>query len=284
MRKIIVILGPTGVGKTKASVELAKKLNAIIINADSVAIYKYLNIGSAKPTKEEQEGIKHYLIDYKELNEDYTIYDYQKDVRDIIEKEKSNIIIVGGSGLYVKAALYDYIFNKETNKKDYNNYTNEQLYNKIKQFDNNIEIHINNRQRLERYLSKIENNEEFVTDSKLLYDAKFFCLYTDRQILYDRINNRVDNMIENGLLNEINNLKDYYKTSKVLNTAIGYKEFYNYYYNNKSLDEVIDEIKKNSRHYAKRQLTFFKHQFNCKWIKTDFNNFNNTIDEIYKLI
>jgi len=284
MKKIIVIMGPTGVGKTKLSVELAKKINAVIINADSISMYKYLNIGSAKPTRDEMQGIKHYFIDKLELNEDYTIYDYQKDARCLIDKIDSNIIIVGGSGLYIKALLYDYKFEKEDTKFDYSNYSNQELLNEIKKINNNVEIHINNRNRLERVLTKLKLNQDINKKSDLLYDATFFSLTCNRNTLYERINNRVDKMIENGLIKEISNLKGYYKTSKVLSAAIGYKEFYDYFYNNKSLDLVIDEIKKNSRHYAKRQLTFFKHQFNSYWINVNFNDFNKTIEEVYSII
>ena len=135
MKKIVVIVGPTGVGKTKLSVELAKRLDAEIINGDSVSIYKDLNIGSAKPTKQEQQNIPHHLIDWKDLEEEYSIFDYQKDVRSLIQDISSrnkNIILVGGSGLYMKAALYDYQFSEGTTHYRYEEYTNEELLEKIK--------------------------------------------------------------------------------------------------------------------------------------------------------
>ena len=285
---IIVIVGPTGVGKTKLSIELAKKLDAEIINGDSVSIYKRLNIGSAKPTIEEMEGIPHHLIDIKDVTEDYSVYDYQKDARKTIEelnKKNKNIIIVGGTGLYIKAALYDYRFKNEKEKKDYSNLTNEELLERIKEYNIETDIHINNRKRLERLLSKLENNEEITNNKdKLLYNVKVIGLTTSRDYLYERINNRVDKMIDNGLLKEIESLKDYYKDSRILNSGIGYKEFYDYLFNNKSLEETKDEIKQNSRRYAKRQYTFFNHQFNTNWFNVDFNNFNNTIEEVYNFI
>ena len=285
---IIVIVGPTGVGKTKLSIELAKKLDAEIINGDSVSIYKKLNIGSAKPTKEEMENIPHHLLDIKEVTEDYSVYDYQKDARKIIEelqKKNKNIIIVGGTGLYIKAALYDYRFKSETEKHDYKDLTNEEILKKIKEYNIETDIHINNRKRLERLLSKLENNEEITNNKdKLLYNIKVIGLTTSREYLYERINKRVDKMIENGLLDEIESLKDYYKDSRILNSGIGYKEFYNYLFNNKSLEETKEEIKQNSRRYAKRQYTFFNHQFDTNWFNVDFNNFNNTIDEVYNFI
>ena len=285
---IIVIVGPTGVGKTKLSIELAKKIDAEIINGDSVSIYKKLNIGSAKPTKEEMENIPHHLLDIKDVTEDYSVYDYQKDARKVIEelkKKNKNIIIVGGTGLYIKAALYDYRFENEKEKHDYKDLTNEEILNKIKEYNVDTDIHINNRKRLERLLSKLENNEEITNNKdKLLYNIKVIGLTTSREYLYERINNRVDKMIDNGLLDEIESLKDYYKDSRILNSGIGYKEFYNYLFNNKSLEETKEEIKQNSRRYAKRQYTFFNHQFNTNWFNVDFNNFNNTIEEVYNFI
>ena len=287
MEDIIVIVGPTGVGKTKLSIELAKKLDAEIINGDSVSIYKELDIGSAKPSLEEREGIPHHLIDIKDVCEDYTVFDYQKDVRKLIEEINSRgkrIIIVGGTGLYIKAALYDYNFTEGTTNNTYEDLSNAEILEKIKKYD--VELpNINNRIRLVRLLNKLENNEE-ITNNKdcLLYPVKVIGLTTDRKYLYERINKRVDIMVENGLLDEINKLKDKYKTSRVLNSGIGYKEFYDYLFNNKSLEDTLYEIKRDSRRFAKRQYTFFNHQFNTTWFDVDFNNFNNTIEEVYNYI
>jgi len=288
MQDIIVIVGPTGVGKTKLSIELAKKLDAEIINGDSVSIYKDLDIGSAKPSIEEREGIVHHLIDVREVDEDYSVFDYQKDVRRLIEDISSRgkrIIIVGGTGLYIKAALYDYNFTDGTTYNDYEELSNEELLNRIKSFNISELPNINNRIRLVRLLNKLENNEELGTNKdKLLYPIKVIGLTTDRDYLYERINKRVDVMVDNGLLDEINKLKDKYKTSRVLNSGIGYKEFYDYLFNSKDLDIVLEEIKRDSRRFAKRQYTFFNHQFNTTWFDVDFNNFNNTIEEVYNYI
>ena len=288
MQDIIVIVGPTGVGKTKLSIELAKKLDAEIINGDSVSIYKDLDIGSAKPSIEEREGIVHHLIDVREVDEDYSVFDYQKDVRRLIEDISSRgkrIIIVGGTGLYIKAALYDYNFTDGTTYNDYEELSNEELLNRIKSFNISELPNINNRIRLVRLLNKLENNEELGTNKdKLLYPIKVIGLTTDRDYLYERINKRVDVMVDNGLLDEINKLKDKYKTSRVLNSGIGYKEFYDYLFNSKDLDIVLEEIKRDSRRFAKRQYTFFNHQFNTTWFDVDFNNFNNTIEEVYDYI
>lgn len=285
MKDIIVIVGPTGVGKTKLSVELAKKIDAEIINGDSVAIYKKLNIGSAKPTIEERQNIPHHLIDICDPKDLYSVYEYQKQVRQKIEeisKRGKRIIIVGGTGLYIKAALYDYRFEKEETTSSYDDLTNLEIMNKLKKYNENIDIHINNRKRLIRQLNKYENNSE-VTNGKdtPLYPIKVIGLTTEREVLYDRINKRVDQMIDNGLLAEIEGLKDEYKTSRILNQAIGYKEFYNYLFEDESLDKTKEAIKLDSRRYAKRQYTFFRNQFTVKWFDVNFTNFNKTIEEVY---
>ena len=286
MKDIIVIVGPTGVGKTKLSIELAKRLNAEIINGDSVSIYKDLNIGSAKPTKEEQENITHHLINIRDVDEDYTVFDYQKDARNAIKdinNRGKRIIIVGGTGLYIKAALYNYHFTEGTTYNEYNDLTNEQLLEKIKEYQTDNLPEVQNRKRLIRLLNKLENNEEITYNKdECLYNIHVIGLTCDRKILYEKINNRVDKMIQDGLLDEIRTLKDKYKDSRILNSGIGYKEFYDYLFNNKELDKVVEEIKQNSRRFAKRQYTFFNHQFNTNWYEVDFNNFNNTINNVLK--
>lgn len=288
MNPIIVIIGPTGVGKTKLSLELAKKLDAEIINGDSVAIYKKLNIGSAKPTTQEQQEAKHHLIDIKSPEEEYSVYDYQQDARRKIEEitnRGKRVIIVGGTGLYIKAALYNYVFTTGTISNDYKELTNEEILNKIKNYDKQISIHPNNRKRLVRTLNKYENKEEITNEKdKCLYPIYIIGLTAPRETVYDRINKRVDKMIEEGLVDEVLSLKKLYQSSRVLNTAIGYKEFKEYLEDKKTLEEVKEEIKLNSRHYAKRQYTFFNHQFNTNWYNVNFNNFEETINEIYSNI
>lgn len=284
MNKIIVIVGPTGVGKTKASVELAKRLNAEIINGDAVSVYKELNIASAKPTLEERSGINHYLLDKVDVCDNYTIYDYQKDARVAIEqiKEKGkNIIVVGGTGLYIKSLLYDYKFHEEEINR-YDDLTNDQIILKIKEYGK-FDIDYSNRRRIVRLLSKLENNIPLSEKADIIYPSIIIGLTTDRDTLYKVINNRVDNMIKNGLLEEINNLKDRYKDSRVLNSAIGYKEF-NDYFNDNNIENTVEKIKHNSRKYAKRQFTYFKNQFKTKWFDVSYDNFNKTIDEIYEYI
>ena len=207
---IIVISGPTGVGKTKLSIELAKKYNAEIINADSVQVYKKIDIASAKVTEEEKEGIPHHLFDIKEYDEDYTVYDYQIDARRVLNKllkENKNVIIVGGTGLYIKALLYDYRFNKEEESHKYDNLTNSELLDKIYKINPNSVVDKNNNRRLVRELINLENGAENKTGDNLLYNNVYFIgLTTDRSILYDRIDKRVDIMLEKGLIEEVENL------------------------------------------------------------------------------
>lgn len=279
---ILAIIGPTGVGKTKLSVALAHRYNAIIINCDSMQVYRDLNIGTAKITEEEKEGIPHYLFDIKNVTDDYTVYDYQKDVRKLIEENKNqNIILVGGTGLYLKAALYDYQFTTETSQKDYSAYSTEELYKLALQKDPETLIHPHNRQRLERFLNK-ENTEYHEPIS--LYKHLIIGLTTDRDKLYNRINNRVDQMIENGLLDEVKSFYDQGIKSKPLLGGIGYKELYAYFNGELSLDTAIENIKKDSRHYAKRQYTFFNNQFDVKWFDVDFTNFQNTINNVIEYV
>lgn len=284
MKDIIVIVGPTGVGKTKLSIELAKEIDAEIINGDSVAIYKKLDIGSAKPSIEEREGIPHHLIDIRDVNEDYTVYDYQNDLREKITEISSRgkrVIIVGGTGLYMKAGLYDYNFQTGTTHNTYDDLSNEEIMQKINSYNPKTVPELNNRRRLVRLLNKLENNETITNNKdKLLYNIKVIGLTTSREVLYERINYRVEIMMKNGLLDEIMSLKDYYKTSRILNSAIGYKEFYDYLYNNKQLEEVLEEIKLNSRRFAKRQYTFFRNQFETSWFEVNFKDFNKTTTEI----
>ena len=286
---IIAILGPTAVGKTALSIALAKKYKADIINFDSMQVYVKLDIGTAKVTSNEMEGIPHHLLSNVSLDKNYSVYDYQKDARSLIDKlqkENKNIILVGGTGLYLKATLFDYNFTEGTTNNLYNDLTNEEILAKIKSYNIGELPHLNNRKRLVRLLNKLENNESITNNgNNLLYkDTIFIGLTTDRNVLYDKINKRVDIMFDNGLIEEVESLKSYFKTSKALNTGIGYKEFIPYFNKEKNLDEVKSDIKKNSRHYAKRQYTFFNHQFNLTWFNTNYDNFDKTINEVINYI
>ena len=280
---IYVVCGPTGVGKTKLSVMLAKKYNGIVVNADSMQVYKYLDIGTAKVTESEKEGGPHLLFDIVNPDELYTVFDYQRDLRKVIEENKDkNIILVGGSGLYIKAGLYDYKFALEEEKQNtYDDFDNETLYKMVKELDEDTDIHVNNRKRLIRRLNQKCISSE---GNKLLYDAIFIGLTTSRDKLYDRINKRVDEMVNDGLIDEVKSLYDKNIRSKAIMTGIGYKELYDYFDSKISLEEAIDLIKKRSRHYAKRQYTWFNNQMNIKWFDVDFNNFDNTFKSVVKYI
>ena len=287
MTKVICIVGPTGVGKTKLSIELAKRLNGEVINADSTQVYKGMDIATAKVTEEEKEGITHHLFDIKDIEENYTVFDYQKDcrlkIKEIEEKGKMPIL-VGGTGLYIKAALYDYKFEEENILNEYNEYTDEELYNKLLSIDPNTEIHMNNRKRVIRALNYYDNTNTTLSSKektdKLLYDVIFIGLTTDREILYDRINKRVDIMLENGLLEEAKKIYDSNIRSKAVLTPIGYKELFEYFDGKSTLEESIELIKQRSRKYAKRQYTWNNHQIPVNWFDVDFNNFDNTVKEV----
>lgn len=286
---IIAILGPTAVGKTALSIALAKHYKAEIINFDAMQVYVKLDIGTAKVTKEEMEGVPHHLLSFVPLDKNYSVYDYQKDARCLIDKllkENKNIILVGGTGLYLKALLYDYNFKEGTTNNLYDDLTNEEILDRIRGYDIDELPHVNNRKRLVRLLNKLENNETITNNgNNLLYkDTIFIGLTTSRDILYDKINKRVDIMFNNGLIDEVESLKKYFNTSKAMNTAIGYKEFIPYFNREITLDVVKDDIKKNSRHYAKRQYTFFNHQFKLRWFNTNYDDFNKTINEVINYI
>jgi len=289
MSKIILLIGPTASGKTKISVALAKYFNAEIFNCDSRYLYKEPSIATAKVTNEEMEGIKHHMIDIISLNDDYSIYDYQKNGRELLDRlisENKNIIIVGGSGLYVKALLYNYELNDNViDNIDFSNLTNEELKSKIDDIDKNNNIHINNRQRMERYLNHyMQTGKTLKKTDKInekVYDFDTILLDVDREVIYNRINQRVEEMFDNGLLEEANKLKDL----KHFKDIIGYKELIPYYSGNISLDEAKDEIKKDTRHYAKRQFTWFNNQMkDVNVVKVNYNDINSTINEIIKII
>ena len=280
---ILCVVGPTGVGKTKMSIELAKRYNAIVVNGDSMQVYKELNIGTAKVTEEEKDGVEHLLFDIVNPSDMYTVYDYQKDLRNVLNVYKDkNIVIVGGTGLYIKAGLYNYVFNDEDeNINNFDDLSNDELYEKVLEKDELSDIHKNNRKRMIRFL----NRKETVKDKdKLLYDVKFIGLTTDRETLYDRINKRVDKMVEDGLLEEVKSLYDKKIFSKSIMTGIGYKELYEYFDGKISMEEALDLIKSKSRKYAKRQYTWFNNQMDVEWFDVDFENFNNTIDDVVKYI
>lgn len=295
MDKVLVIVGPTAVGKTSLSIQIAKQYNGEVINGDSVQIYKTLNIGSAKVTKEEMNGIKHHLIDIKNPHEGFSVAEFQRLVREkIVDINKDNKlpIIVGGTGLYIQAVLYDFKFESEGRNleyiKQYENVSNEELYQKLISLDSNSAeaIHKNNRRRILRALEIYHNSQrtksELINEQskELLYNTLIIGLDMPRDILYERINKRVDIMMNQGLLKEVGDL---YKQGIKVN-AIGYKEFTEYFENKKTIEEVTQEIKKDSRHYAKRQLTYFRNKLKVNWFDVDIKNPSKTMLEVSEYI
>lgn len=283
---IIVIIGPTGVGKTKLSLSLAHKYNAEIINADAMQVYKEMNIGTAKVI--DTENIPHHLLSIRSVNNPYSVYEYQKEGRKILDKllnEDKNVIIVGGTGLYIKALLYDYKFSEEDINDTYDNLTNEELLEIIREKED-TNIHVNNRKRLIRALNRIKNNNEISNNgNELLYKNVYFIgLTIERSILYKRIDDRVDEMVNDGLVNEVKDLYDKNINTIPINTAIGYKELYRYFNNEISIEEAIDLIKRNSRRYAKRQYTWINNKMDVKWFNVNLNDFNSTIKEVEEYI
>ncbi len=291
MEKVLAIVGPTAVGKTNLGIECAKSFNGEIISGDSIQIYKGLNIGSAKPSEEERQGIKHYLIDIKDADSNYSVKEFQDLGRECIEKISSKEklpIIVGGTGLYIKALLYDYVFYDEnTMDNQFEELSNEDLYAELLKKDPAAlkTIHINNRKRLVRALnvyekhnkgiSEIKNNQEH----KPIYDCLIVGLTTSREELYKKIDDRVDKMISNGLIEEIEKLLNMgISFDNQSMQGIGYKEFKDYFSGEKKLEECIDLVKINSKHFAKRQYTFFNNQMDVKW----FDNKNEALDEVRK--
>ena len=287
MSEIIAIVGPTGVGKTKLSIKLAKELDGEIINADSTQVYRGLDIATAKASKEEQEGVVHHLLDIKDVKEDYSVYDFQKDATnkiDEIKKRGKVPILVGGTGLYIKALLYGYDFDKEEAYDSFDELTTKDLYETLLSLDPKTKIHKNNRKRIVRAINYTKSTgkpfSEKPKHDNLVYNATVIGLTTDRKKLYDVINQRVDNMLELGLLSEAKELYDNNIRTKAVMTPIGYKELFHMYDGIASLDEVVDMIKKNSRNYAKRQLTWFNNQMDVKWFDVNYQHFNETIEEV----
>ena len=286
MNKVICVVGPTAVGKTKISIELAKKYNIDIISGDSVSVYRGLDIGSAKPTKEEMCGVIHHLIDIRDVKDGYSVKDFQEDARKIMDKNPLSLIC-GGTGLYIQSALFNYEFNAgERNfsfEEKFKNYSNEELYNYLLQIDSNIDknkLHPNNRKRVLRAIEVYEELNKsihsFNKNKEALYDYYIVYLTLDRGLLYERINKRVDIMIEEGLLDEVKNLYD----NGIMPHAIGYSEFIPYFEGLISLDTAIDEIKKNTRHLAKRQETWFRNQMDSHFYNVNLNNIEETINDI----
>lgn len=285
--KVIVIVGPTASGKTALSIELAKKIDGEIISCDSMQIYKDMNIGSAKPTIEEMQGIKHYMIDIAEPTERFSVAEYKKRSEEAIEKilQKGKVpIIVGGTGLYANSLIYNIEYNEIMLDEEYRKNLMQiaetedglaTLYEKARSIDPVAmeKISSNDKKRIIRVLeikhSTGKNKTELELESRkneVKYEYKVFAINMPREILYDRINKRVDIMIENGLIDEVENIIEKYKEFPTAMQAIGYKEIVMYLKGELTKQEAIEKIKQESRRYAKRQITWFKKIENIKWI------------------
>lgn len=267
-------------GKSETALAVAKTFNAEIVNGDAFQCYKEMEIGVAKPPKEYFDEIPHHLFSFVGVNHDYSIAEYQENLRNKINELLSNgknVVIVGGSGLYIRSALYDYEFAKESgiDMTKYQKMTNAELHNVLEEIDPKEaeKIHMNNRKRvlraIEIYLSQGKSKSEVIDsqEHKLVFDAKFYVRNMDREILYDLINKRVDKMMESGLLDEVKNLIAKYGENCKSLQAIGYKELIPVLHGEYSLQEGVELVKKNSRNYAKRQVTYIKHQFPVNFYK-----------------
>ena len=280
MKKVIVITGPTAVGKTKVALEIAKKFKTPLINGDAFQIYKGLDILTAKPSPIELTEVHHYLMDELDPTKEFSIYQYQKMVRNIIDQTELPII-VGGSGLYIDSVLYDYQFDNEVTEFDDAPYSDEELYQKLVELDpdNASKIHPNNRKRVARAIRLALTNG--VTNrhqkNQLYYEPLIICLSLPREVLYERINNRVLQMIDDGLIDEVKNVKE---IGSQASKAIGYQDSVKYLNGEITKEELIEKMSKDSRHYAKRQLTWYRNHQDTVIVDVNLENLDATISEV----
>lgn len=292
MRKVLVIAGPTASGKTALSMKLAHYFNGEIISGDSTQVYKELAIGTAKITESEKENIPHYGLDLIHYHENYSVKDFQTMARQSIEEisyKHKLPIIVGGTGFYLKACLYDYEFTNEIEEDNqFDELSNEEIYEKLKLIDpKSLEkIHLNNRKRLIRALNiglkgQTKSEREEAQEHKPIYDIFLIVTDIDKTILDTRIEQRLNNMFETGLKDEVEKyFSDPISWDYQSFQAIGYKEWKDYFLNNKSLEEVKNRILISTRQYAKRQLTWFRHQFSAYWYKPSEENEKLLLEDI----
>lgn len=297
--KVIVICGPTASGKTSLSIKLAEQINGEIISADSMQIYKYMDIGTAKPTEKERNGIKHYLLDFVSPNERYSVAQYKKDakkaIQDILKKEKIPII-VGGTGLYIDSLIYEIEYNDIKIDLDYRKELEniieekglEELYEKALKIDSNAmeKISKNDKKRIMRVLEiykatgKTKTQQEIESRKKEVeYDYHVFAINWEREVLYKRVNKRVDIMIEQGLIEEVKNILNKYEKFPTAMQGLGYKEVVDYLNNIYTKEELIEKIKMETRRYAKRQLTWFRKNKQTVWLDGT-NDIQNNINII----
>lgn len=288
MNKLIILTGPTAAGKTKLSIELAHAINGEIISADSMQVYRHMDIGSAKIRPEEMQGIKHYLVDILEPLEDFNIVMFQKYAKQAMTEiyEKGKIpILVGGTGFYIQSVLYDIDFNESDENTALRNELEEianqkgagYLHDMLRACDERAaeEIHENNIKRVIRAIEyfrqtgkKISEHNEAERQKKSAYDSRYFVLTDERQRLYENIDRRVDKMLEDGLVNEVKRLLDMgCKRSSTAMQGLGYKEIISYLEGEITLDEAVYIIKRDTRHFAKRQLTWFRRERDVIWVE-----------------
>ena len=287
MNKVICIVGPTASGKTGLAIELAKKIDAEVISADSMQIYKDLDVGTAKVTKEEAQGIPHHMINICNVEDKFSVADFKTMCYDKIEeiqKRGKNVIIAGGTGLYVNAVVYNMNFTEEETdtalrqelEKIAKEKGNEYLHNMLKELDpvTAEEIHMNNVKRVIRAIERAKNvglkskhmeeEKTRIANEKSPYEFIVFCIEQEREYLYKRINLRVDLMIKDGILEEARKVYDMkLPSNNTCMQAIGYKEFFPYFEGNATLEECVETLKKETRHYAKRQMTWFNNKLDC---------------------
>ncbi|WP_058307737.1 tRNA (adenosine(37)-N6)-dimethylallyltransferase MiaA [Gracilibacillus massiliensis] len=282
--KLVVIVGPTAVGKTALSIELAQAFNGEVISGDSMQVYKGLDIGTAKVTDEEKSGIAHYMIDILDPAQSFSVADFQKRVNQHIKSIVANDkhpIIAGGTGLYIQSVLYNYQFSDSKRSNQYQENIEqeiehngiEKVYQRLKNVDPHQaeKIHPNNHRRVIRALEVYDRTGITMTDYQKAqqmesnYDFRIIGLEMDRKLLYDRINERVDKMIENGLIDEVNHYYRQGLENAQAMRGIGYKEIIPYLKGEQSLEEVVDLLKRNSRRFAKRQYTWFKNKMPVEW-------------------
>lgn len=285
---LIILTGPTAVGKTDLSIQLAKAVDAEIVSADSMQIYKYMDIGSAKVTEEEMQGVKHYLVDEIEPDMPFSVSEYKRMAEEYIDEISSrgkNVIVTGGTGLYLNSLIYDMDFGKSDANQELREELNKELeengpaymYEKLVSLDKEAaeRIHPNNTKRVIRAIEVAMSGEKMNDFSKdLRYNKKYrpiiIVLNRDRQALYDRINLRVDIMLKNGLIEEVKGLLEKGYTKDMISMqGIGYKEIIKYFDGEYTLDEAIEIIKRDSRRYAKRQLTWFRRYEDAEWFEID---------------
>lgn len=298
-QQVIVIAGPTASGKTKLAIELAKRINGEIVSCDSMQIYKEMNIGTAKPTEQEQKEVKHYMIDIISPNERFSVSDYKKMAEKYIEEilKKGKVpILVGGTGLYVNSLIYGIEFveiefdekYRQQLEKRVENEGLEKLYEEAKKIDEEAikSISPNDKKRILRVLEIFKQTGMTKTKQDKLsrkngpkYDYKVFAINLERDKLYDRINKRVDQMLEDGLIEEVKNIYEKYNSFPTAMQGIGYKEVVEYINNNITKEEMIEKIKQESRRYAKRQLTWFRKNKEIIWLD-GLNDIQNNIQII----